>query len=128
MQMLSEMVRMLEKQHEEPEQKEPLSEVRRIWEKVMDQVDGLTVNFEKVVSDYLKSYPRRVKISKYGQHHKDQKVCGGLEHIQVEIAPIDGRPIDLVVYECKVCKYIAAWYVVFNEQINMHYKRDLLNI
>ena len=96
------------------------------WEKLKDGIDALDGQPSQVIANYLKLGTRYVKTDQMGRHHKGDKVCGDLKRITVFIAPLEGKSVEMIAYECKECGVYQAWYVVFDNSRNKCYQRMLI--
>jgi hypothetical protein len=106
----------------------PKSDEELFWDTVKHNIDQLTTQFEKEVEKVLHTDKDRIYTSKIGPHHKDQKICGQLSHTKTEMDPIQGKTVELIVYECDRCGVVSAWYSVFNNVLNQCYVRQLADI
>ena len=85
------------------------------WSKAKKQVDELPTNWSSVVSSYEQNKPHNLKISGSGKYTK----------IRVNMKPIEGYELKLIVYREKDKSVKRAFYVLFNDEKNVAHERVL---
>jgi len=85
------------------------------WFTAKKQIDTLPSSWEKVASTYEINKPGEINNSNSGKYTR----------IQVNMKPIEGFDVNLVVYKSIDGSTKKAWYVLFNDIKNVVYKRDL---
>ncbi len=107
---ISEIIEQLKNQKVEPTR--PAVSTTAEWEKAKDYLDSWTADFEKVLRE------NKDKVSMYRS--------GKYNRIDLRMGNINTHDVELVVYEPIQEGEAKAHYVMFNNQLNRVYKRDLL--
>lgn len=85
------------------------------WSNTKKQVDTLPKNWQVVARSYEQNEPLKIKVENFGKHKRTL----------IKMKPINGFTTQLIAYKEKDGNTKESFYVVFNEELNIAYKRSI---